>query len=122
MPSVRYLPTDCFESSVDEASAASLLVLIISRCARRSKLSWQRTLIPSIYREKNCKRHIQNLPDLYAESQLDFVDGLDFLRSDPEFLHEVNSHAIDAGTPPQIYRIKSNVPDTVGGTTPAEFE
>ena len=54
----------------------------------------------------------------HAKSHCDDVEfsGEDALRSDPEFLYEVYSRAIEAGA------TTINVPDTVGYTTPGEFK
>ncbi len=54
----------------------------------------------------------------HAKSLCDDVEfsGEDALRSDPEFLYEVYSRAIEAGA------TTINVPDTVGYTTPQEFK
>eukprot|EP00747_Dinoflagellata_sp_TGD_P178641 gnl/TRDRNA2_/TRDRNA2_27944_c0_seq1.p1 gnl/TRDRNA2_/TRDRNA2_27944_c0~~gnl/TRDRNA2_/TRDRNA2_27944_c0_seq1.p1 ORF type:complete len:676 (-),score=140.90 gnl/TRDRNA2_/TRDRNA2_27944_c0_seq1:76-2103(-) len=54
----------------------------------------------------------------YAKSFVDDVEfsGEDALRSDPEFLYEVYSTAIEAGA------TTINIPDTVGYTTPSEFK
>lgn len=54
----------------------------------------------------------------YAKSFVDDVEfsGEDALRSDPEFLYEVYSTAIEAGA------TTINIPDTVGYTTPTEFK
>lgn len=53
----------------------------------------------------------------YAKSHFDDVEfsAEDALRSDPEFLYEVYSRAIEAGA------TTINVPDTVGYSTPLEF-